>query len=62
MNMEVPSDDPRFGMGYMVVAYSVLIAAFFGYVAFNHIRAARLRRRLEEVERKLGLGDATTGP
>ena len=57
MNMDVAADDPRFGLGYALVAYSFFIVAFFVYVAWMHVQAARLRRRLEDVEKRLGLGD-----
>lgn len=46
-------DDPRFGLGYAVAAYAFLIVAFFGYLAWLHLRMGRLRARLEDVERKL---------
>lgn len=53
MSLQVPADDPRFGLGYALVAYAVLLVSFFGYVAWIHLRCARLQARLEEAQRRV---------
>lgn len=50
---EMSADDPRYGLGYALVAYAVFLGAFFAYVAWLHVRTARLRRRVEEARRRL---------
>jgi hypothetical protein len=53
MNGEHLGDDPRFGLGYALVAYAFLIVTFFAYTGWIHLRCARLQARLEEVSRRL---------
>ena len=53
MMMDVPADDPRYGLGYALVAYGFFLGVFFAYVAWVHVRTARLRRRVDEAQRRL---------
>lgn len=55
-------DDPTFGTGWALAAYVVIFAAFFGYLARLHVAQRRLRRRLEDLERRLPGEGATQGP
>ena len=50
---ETSAVDPRYGLGYALVAYAFFLGAFFAYVAWVHVRTARLRRRVEEAQRRL---------
>jgi hypothetical protein len=60
MNDAYLGDDPRFGLGYAIAAYIVLIVAFFGYAAWIHLRCARLQARLDDVQRRLGAQGASS--
>jgi hypothetical protein len=58
----VSADDPRFGLGYALAAYALLIGVFFAYVAWIHLRCARLQSRVDEVQRRLDAKGGSTRP
>ena len=45
--------DRWFGWGYALAAYLVIFVGFFGYLGYLHVSQARLRRRLDGLEREL---------
>ncbi len=53
MSMQGSADDPRYGLGYALAAYIVFLGGFFAYLAWVHLRCARLQRRLETLERQV---------
>lgn len=53
MDPSVSGDDPRYGLGYALVAYAFFLVAFFGYAGWIHLRCARLQARLEELRARI---------
>ena len=47
-----PATAPDFGTGYAVAAYVAIFVAFFGYLFYLHASHRRLRRDMQELERR----------
>ena len=50
--------DRWFGWGYALAAYAVIFVGFFGYLGWLHLAQRRLVRRLDELDRRVGIGEA----
>jgi hypothetical protein len=52
--------EDRYGFNFALVAYVVLFAAFFGYLAWLHVAQRRIARRLDSLERDVAARRGTS--